>query len=63
MKHQPKTQSLQLRFALLDVAPMELPSDKQSDLMDALGELLLQAAGDSMMVQGRGGDDESEIDL
>lgn len=63
MKHQPKTQSLQLKFAQLDEAPMELPSDKQSDLMDALGELLLQAVGDFMMVQGRGGNDESETDL
>lgn len=63
MKHQPKMQSLQLKFAPLDLSRTELPPDKQNDLTDALAELLLQAAGDLMMLQTRGGDDECEADL
>jgi hypothetical protein len=45
MKSQPKSPLAQLHLPLLDPAPMALPTGKDQQLVQALIELLLSAAG------------------
>ncbi len=45
MKSQPKSPLAQLNLPLLDPAPMALPAGKDQQLVQALIELLLSAAG------------------
>jgi hypothetical protein len=64
MKSQPKLHLPQLKLPLLDQAPITMPPAKDEELVRALVELLLRAAGNAnpAMTGARGGNDEPEAD-
>jgi hypothetical protein len=45
MKQLPEPQSIQFHLPLLQLQSAQLPAEKQQELVQALAELLLQAAG------------------
>jgi len=52
MKSQPKSPLTQLNLPLLDPAPIALPAGKDQQLVQALIELLLRAAGAPTAAKG-----------
>jgi len=52
MKSQPKSPLAQLNLPLLDPAPIPLPAGKRPQLVEALIELLLSAAGAPHAAEG-----------
>jgi hypothetical protein len=52
MKPQPKSPLVQLNLLLLDPAPLTLPAGKDQQLVQALIELLLSAAGAPTAAEG-----------
>jgi hypothetical protein len=63
MKSQPKPDPRQLNLALLEPSPAVLPADKNDELVSALVELLLDAAGrHHPKAQPERGHHESETD-
>ncbi len=61
MRSQSKHHFPQLNLPLLDATPTVLPSDRCEELVEALVELLLAAAGHPDRTEG--GQDEPEADL
>jgi hypothetical protein len=57
MKSQPKSPLAQLNLPLLEPAPLALPAGKDQQLIQALIELLLSAAG-----AGEGENHEPQVD-
>jgi hypothetical protein len=63
MKLQPNSPHRQFNLLLADPAPIELPVDRNEELVHALVELLLSAAKQTVPPNaGRGGQNESETD-
>jgi hypothetical protein len=64
MKAQPKLHFPQLNLPLLDRIPTVLPANKDGELVHALVELLLSAAGNPSPAapDARGGHNEPEAD-
>jgi hypothetical protein len=60
MKSQPKSPLAQLNLPLLDPAAITLPAGKDQQLVQALIELLLSAAGAPAAAEG--GNDEPQAD-
>jgi hypothetical protein len=60
MKQLPEPQSIQFHLPLLQLQTAELPPEKQTDLVQALAELLLQAAGASKPLLSEGAEHEPE---
>jgi hypothetical protein len=64
MKAQSKQHLPQLHLPLLDQIPIVLSVDKDEELVHALVELLIEAAGNpsSVAPRAKGGHDEPEVD-
>ena len=63
MKLRPKPPHLQFNLLLTDPTPTELPTNKSAELVQALVELLLSAAKESVGPSlESGGQNESETD-
>jgi hypothetical protein len=60
MKQLPEPQSIQFHLPLLQRQSAQLPPEKQTELVQALAELLLQAAGASVSSLSEGDENESE---
>jgi hypothetical protein len=60
MKQLPKPKSIQFHLPLLALQSAQLPPEKQQELVQALAELLLQAAGASVPSLSEGDEDEPE---
>lgn len=59
MKQQPQALSLQFTLPLLKLESAQLPPERQRELVQALAEMLLKAAGKSVPPV-KGGSNESE---
>jgi len=62
MKLQPKPSHLQFNLLLAPGVPAELPSERNKELVQALVELLISAAKESVPASAKGGPDESQAD-
>ena len=60
MKQLPEPQSIQFHLPLLQLQSAQLPPAKQQALVQALAELLLQAAGASVSSLNEGDENEPE---
>ena len=60
MKQLPEPQSIQFHLPLLQLQSAHLPPEKQQELVQALAELLLQAAGASVPSLSEGDEHEPE---
>jgi len=62
MKLRPNPSDLQFNLLLMNSAPIELPADRNEELVHTLVELLLSAAKESVSPNAIGGQNESETD-
>ena len=60
MKQLPEPQSMQFHLPLLSLQSAQLPPQQQQALVQALAELLLQAAGASVSAVSEGDEHEPE---
>ncbi len=60
MKQLPEPQSMQFHLPLLQLWAAPLPPEQQTALVQALAELLLQAAGTSVPTRSEGDEHEPE---
>ena len=60
MKQLPEPQSIQFHLPLLPLQAAQLPPQKQKELVQALAELLLQAAGAKGLLLSKGDEHEPE---
>ena len=60
MKQLPEPTSIQFHLPLLQLQSAQLPPQKQKELVQALAELLLQAAGVKVPALSEGDEHESE---
>lgn len=60
MKQLPESQSMQFHLPLLQLSLAPLPPEQQTALIQALAELLLQAAGASVPTRSEGDEHEPE---
>lgn len=60
MKQLPEPQSIQFHLPMLQLQSAQLSPEKQTELVQALAELLLQAAGASVSSLSEGDENEPE---